>query len=213
MKQLHESLMQSSRGYANWHANPKHHHIHWGAVIIVAAFLGFLMLGSIKSWRDAVFNTVTLEFRERSSALALEPKSKDVNVGDVFPVEIILDSQDKPVDGVDVYALHYDPTILTVVDDNTTRTGVQITPGNVMEINAVNNVDSKTGTIKFSQAASGGTSFTGKGTLATIHFKAVAKGSTYLKFDFTLGNTRDTNVAFAGRDQLANVVDGLYTVK
>jgi len=145
--------------------------------------------------------------------LTLDPKEKAVGVGDSFTVDVILDTDGKQVDGVDLYSLHYDPTILNVVDGVSAKPGIQVIPGTIMDFNAVNSVDQATGTIKFSQAATGGTSFSGKGVLASIHFKAVGKGSTYLKFDFSFGSTKDTNVAHAGKDQLARVVDALYTVK
>jgi len=213
MEQIHNKLLQSSQTYAKWHAHPKHRHVHWGTVIIVALFLTFLLIGGIKNWRSTLYDFVTIDFRPRSSVLTLDPQEKEIKVGETFAINILLDTKGEPVDGVDIYSLHYDPTILSVVDDSSGKSGVQITPGEIMPLNMTNSVDPKTGTIKFSAGAAGGTNYTGNGALATIHFKGVAKGSTYLKFDFKLGNTRDTNAAYGGRDQLANVVDGLYTVK
>ena len=81
-----------------------------------------------------------------------------------------------------------------------------------MEVNALNDVNQSTGTIKFGQASEAGTNYNGKGVLAVIHFKAIAPGSTNLKFDFIPGNTMDTNVAHGGMDQLINVVDAFYNV-
>jgi len=204
--------MSSSKTYATWHEHPHHKKVHWGATILVAVAVGLLLLNGIQKWHDTLYGIVMIQFSPRSAVLTLDPKEKSVKVGDSFTVDIMLDTDNKPVDGVDVYALHYDPTILNVVDSVASRPGIQIIPGTIMDVNAINSVDQATGTIKFSQASNVGSEFNGKGVLASIHFKAVGKGNTYLKFDFSLGNTKDTNVAHSGRDQLANVVDALYTV-
>lgn len=48
--------------------------------------------------------------------------------------------------------------------------------------------------------------------LATITFKAISNGSSPLKFNFTLNESTDTNVAGAGKDLLVSVGEGRYTV-
>lgn len=212
MEQIHNKLKARSRTYATWHEHPHHKKVHWGAFIVIGLIIVFLVGKGIENWRNTIYNVVVIEFSPRSSVLTLDPKIKSVKVGDSFAVNILLDTAGEPIDGVDFYSLHYDPTILNVVDDISTMSGTQITPGTIMETNAVNNVNQSTGTIKFGQTSKAGTNFNGKGILASIHFKAVAPGNTYLKFDFKLGSTKDTNVAHGGRDQLVNVVDALYTV-
>ncbi len=213
MDQIHNNLLQSSKGYAAWHEHPHHKKVHWISFVIIIGLLFFLMMGIVGGLKKSAQNYVSVGTPAGgTAALTLDPKEKSVKVGDSFAVNIMLDTDNKPVDGVDVYSLHYDPTILSVVDDSTSKAGVQITAGTLMSMNIINSVDAKTGTIKFSEAQAPGSSFTGKGILATIHFKAQARGSSYLKFDFTLGSTTDTNVAHVGRDQLANVVDAIYTV-
>ncbi len=113
---------------------------------------------------------------------------------------------------MDIYGLHYDPSILKVIDDVSEKKGVQILPGQIIPNSAVNIVDETTGTIKLGQLSEGGSSFTGKGVLATIHFKALSAGTSYLKFDFNRGSTVDTNAAHRGKDKLSSVVDAIYTV-
>ncbi len=205
MQQIHDKLMQNSKSYATWHEHPHHHKFHWGIALLVAIAIGIMLLKGVAYWKDTMFNTQEIK-------LTMEPQTRAAKVGETFKVDIILDTGANPVDGVDIYDLHYDPTILSVVDDVATVEGVQIMPGNLMAINALNTVDQATGTIRFSQAAIGGSNYNGEGVLASIHFKAVKKGSAYLKFDFDLGSTKDTNAAHGGRDRLLNVVDGLYTV-
>ena len=81
-----------------------------------------------------------------------------------------------------------------------------------MSSTAINIVEEGSGTIKFGKLSAGGATFIGTGVLATIHFKAISSGSSYLKFDFKRGVTTDTNAAHKGKDQLARVVDAIYTV-
>src|SRR3989338_2026141 len=212
MQKIHNKLKEKSKRYSDWHENPHHQKVHWGATVAVALIVGLLVLKGIGAWRDTIYNVVVIEFSPRAATLTLDPKTKSVKVGDFFVVNIILDTAGKAVDGVDVYSLHYDPTILNVIDDVSSKPGIQITPSALMEITAMNSVNQSTGTIKFGQVAQVGADFSGKEVLASVHFKAVGKGNTYLKFDFKLGSTTDTNVAHAGRDRLMNVVDALYTV-
>jgi len=212
MRKIHNRLLRSSRSYANWHAHPHHKKVHWGAFILVVVIVALLLTQGIEKWRNTIYNFVMIEFNSPSSVLTLDPKTKSVKVGESFPVNIILDTGGQETDGVDLYSIHYDPTILNVVDDIPSKKGVQIKPGTIMEVNALNDVNQSTGTIKFGQASEAGTNYNGKGVLAVIHFKAIAPGSTNLKFDFIPGNTMDTNVAHGGMDQLINVVDAFYNV-
>src|SRR3989344_5151290 len=66
--------------------------------------------------------------------------------------------------------------------------------------------------VLLSQVTAGGSTYTGSGKLASITFKAKSAGTSALTFDFTLGNTSDTNVAGAGQDKLASVTNGSFTV-
>lgn len=168
-------------------------------------FAAVVLIGSVSLWTEIS--------NRQGARLSLEPQTKTVTLGETFKVDIILDTADGPIDGVDVYALHYDPVILEVIDDIPNQQGIQIQPGTIIPANAANIVEEAMGMIKFSQINFGGTNFTGKGTLATISFKAIKAGASYLKFDFSKGSTVDTNVAYGGKDQLARVIDAIYTVK
>ena len=112
-----------------------------------------------------------------------------------------------------MFVLHYDPLVIQVVDDIPEQEGIQIQAGSILSINAANIVDQSAGTIKFSQVATGGTNFSGRGILATIHFKAVKMGVSNLKFDFKPGSTTDTNVAYQGQDQLIQVENAVYSIE
>lgn len=198
--------------YKRWHDNDHHAYIHWIVLILVLALVWVAVSFRIQDWVSLSDQGVSVHLAKRRATITLNPQTRDVKVGDTFSVDIVLDTAAEPVDGVDIYSLHYDPTLLQVIDDNSSISGVQIMPGKIMELNAANLVSPSTGTIKFSQLSQGGTNFIGKGNLATIHFKALGTGTAYLKFDFTERSTVDTNAAFKGRDQLGKVVDGIYTI-
>ncbi len=147
-----------------------------------------------------------------AATLVLSPAAATIAVGQTQAVNILLDTQGAATDGVDVYSLHFNPSIVQVVDDNSSVSGVQITPGSLLTNTIVNNANNPSGTIQFSQASSGGTSYTGAGTLATIHFKAIANGSSNISLDFTPGKTSDSNVASIGVDKLSSVGNAMITV-
>lgn len=176
--------------------------------LIITSIIGYFLL--TQTGRTPSESDYTVK---AGAILFLNPQTQSLEVGETFKIDIILDTANKPVDGVDIYSLHYNPKVFQVVDDIPSQAGIQIMPGTIILNNAVNLVDQAKGTIIFSQITAGGQTFTGKGILATIHFKAVGKGSSDLKFDFSKGNTIDTNVAYGGQDQLSKVIDATYTVK
>jgi hypothetical protein len=205
---------KASNWYEKWHENDYHFLAHWGIFIIIVVVVWAFLYARIGNW---IFDDneagITVTLPKSSTQLYLEPKTKTIKQGDVFTVNVMLDTGKGQVDGVDLYALHYDPSLLQVIDDIKSESGTQITPGNILTQNTYNQVDTKAGNIKFAQVAEGGTSFNGKGVLATVHFKALAPGSAYLKFDFTAGSTIDSNAAYRGKDQLNRVVDAIYTIE
>lgn len=206
--------VQSSNWYQKWHNDyNRHAFVHWAILAIIVVCAWALLYRQIIDWVITLNEPgVSLQLAKPSAALVLDPQIKSVTVGEDLAINIILDTASSNVDGVDIYSLHYDPTILRVVDDVPSQAGVQIKPGIIMALNAANSVDAKIGAIKFGQVSAGGSSYHGRGVLATIHFKAISSGTAYLKFDFSRGSTVDSNAAFRGKDQLGKVVDGIYTV-
>jgi len=215
MKETNKGKFEGgSNWYGEWHGTNHHAVTHWVILGVVIIGIFALLSGQIRDWvRSLNEPGITVSVVNKPSAqLSLSPQTQTVKVGDIFTSNIILDTGGKPVDGVDIYALHYDPTIVKVIDDISTQKGIQIEPGDIMNLTAANTVNESSGSIKFGAVTSGGTSFTGKGTLATIHFKALSPGNAYLTFDFRFGSTVDSNAAFKGKDQLSQVVDAIYTV-
>jgi len=137
-----------------------------------------------------------------AATLSLSPSFKSVDPGETFTVDILLDTEGEAIDGADITYLKYDQAILQVE---------KVTPGSLMAMTLSNTASN--GQIQFSQVINGGgVRYNGKGTLATITFKALSGGKAEVKFDFIKGDTRDTNVAGNQTDLLAAVTNGSYSV-
>ena len=147
-----------------------------------------------------------------AATLSISPSSQSVNAGDAFSVTVNLDTQGASIDGVDLRYLNYNPAILQLQDGNSSVAGVQITPGNLMPMTLANSVNTSLGKITFSQVAAAGSKYRGSGVLATLTFKALAAGTAALTFNYTSGNTTDSNVAAGGADVLSAVINGSYNV-
>src|SRR3989344_5082505 len=152
-----------------------------------------------------------MPFLASAATLSLSPSGGGYNVGDIISVNILLDTQGAPVQGADIRHLNYNPALLEAQDENTGIAGVQITPGTLMPTMA-NSVDTANGKILFAQAISGSGTFTGAGTLATVRFKILASGTANLNFNFTPGDTSDTNVAYDAVDLLTSVGSAAYAL-
>jgi hypothetical protein len=154
-----------------------------------------------------VFGLSGISFLHRASAgsatLSLSPTAQTVGLNQTFTVNVNLDTAGGRVDGVDIYSLHFSPSVLQVV---------QVLPGNLFANTVVNSVNNSTGVISFAQTSAGGTYFSGSGVLAQITFRSMARGSSNVTFDFTPGSTTDTNVTYQGIDQLSAVTNAKYTV-
>lgn len=161
----------------------------------------------------AIFGLL-LAFAASASAatLTLSPSSQTLNVGDTLTVKIMLDTGGAAIDGVDIQALNYNPYYLQLQDSDGAAAGTQIAAGSLMANTLANSVDTTNGKIVFSQVTSGGSTYTGSGTLATATFKALVAGTAQLTFNFTAGATTDSNVASAGNDVLSSVTNGSFTI-
>ena len=163
----------------------------------------------------AITLTLFLAKTATAATLSLLPSSGSYSVGQIFTVNILLNTQNQAIDGVDIRYLNYNPSQLEVQDDNGSLAGVQITPGSLLANTVINSVDTTNGYISFSQVATGGSTFTNNAnqTLASVRFKALNNftGSS-VNFSFTPGSTSDTNVASAGSDVLTSVTNGSYNL-
>lgn len=140
-----------------------------------------------------------------AATLSLSPATLSVKVGDVFNVDLVLDTGNQPVQGADVQNLNFNPALLQIQ-------GTQLSAGSLMPDTLANSVDGQTGKIGFSQVAKGGASYTGSGVLGRASFKALSSGIADVTFDYAPGSTLDSNVASGGVDILNGVTNGHYTI-
>ena len=171
----------------------------WGAVVILVVVAGIIYLKPIIDLMRSGATT--------GPALSLSPAFFTSITGDTITVDILLDTSGTAIDGVDISSIRFDPAILQVQDDDSALAGIQITPGNLLPNTAINQVNNVAGTLSFSQLTAGGTTYSGSGKLATIHFTAISAGTSNITIDFSLGSTSDSNIAGAGTDVLASVIN------
>ncbi len=149
-----------------------------------------------------------------AAALSLSPASAVKKVGDIFSVDIILDTGSNSVSGATAI-LRYDTARLQVQDDDSGATGIQIKQGAIFnQTPLTNTVDTTTGQIRY-DSGSLGTSYSGRGTMATVRFKAVAAGAAPVTFVFDSNSTIDTSLVAAASGPtniLDTVQDGNYTI-
>lgn len=143
-----------------------------------------------------------------AASLSLSPATASQAVGSAFSVDIVLDTGGEAAGGVTAI-LTYDTTKLQVQ-------GAALTPGPIFGSGTVpftNTVDSSTGTIRYDSGTLG-TAYTGRGTLATISFRALAAGTAQVNFTFNPGATTGTSLVAAASgptNLLTTVNNGTYT--
>lgn len=144
-----------------------------------------------------------------AASLTLSPASSTKSVNDTFSVDIVLDTGGDPVGGATAI-LTYDTTKLQVQ-------GSTLTPGPIFGSSVApftNTVDTITGQIRYDSGTLG-TPYTGRGTLATMTFRAIAAGTAQVNFVFNPSSTTGTSIVAAASgptNLLTNVGNGIYTV-
>lgn len=132
-----------------------------------------------------------------SASLLLSPATGNYTVGDEFNINILLNTGDKLVVGVDV-SLSFDAEKLQVQT---------VTPGNLFENQIVFFNEVRDGKILLSLGSF--TPFTGGGIYGTIRFLATTAGTAQVIFD----QTPNCKVAQeGGSDILGETTGGLYTI-
>lgn len=166
-------------------------------------------------WRGGIVSIVSFAAPVFAFAatLSVSPASGSFPVGSTITVTMQVNTQGGASDGVDVRYLNFNPSLLQVIDENTSVAGVQVVAGSLMANTPVNGADNTAGRITFSQVPLGGTTFTNSSaqTLATVRFSVVGAGTAALTFNHTAGSTADSNVAAGGSDLLTAVTNGSYT--
>jgi hypothetical protein len=106
------------------------------------------------------------------------------------------------IDGVDIFSMRFDPEMFSA----------EVVDHGLLGLTVYSQVDNDTGTVKFSQLASWGTTFRGHGDLITVNLTAKSAGTSSVSFDHAPGATHDTNVASRGIDVLGEVEQVEITV-
>lgn len=149
-----------------------------------------------------------------AASLSLSPASGTEKIGDLFSVDVILDTGTDSVSGATAI-INYDAAKLQVQDDDSASSGVQIKQGTIFnQTPLTNSVDATMGKIRY-DSGSLGTSYTGRGVMATIHFKAQTAGTAAVTFVFDSNSTIDTSLVAAASgptNLLTTVQDGNYTI-
>lgn len=140
-----------------------------------------------------------------AATLSLSPAAATKSVGEVFNVDIVVNTGGDPAAGVSAL-INYDATKLTAV---------QVTAGTVLAGTPLTNtINSSTGTIQY-DTGNLSNNFTGTGTVATIQFRALAAGSAAVNYVFSAGATSNTSIVAAAAtptNLLTTVNGGVYTI-
>lgn len=162
-----------------------------------------------------ILTTIYLILNTPAVALAavtfsLSPAAKNLNVGDSFTANIMLDTGGQAVTGATA-VLTYDPSKLSVIDASSALAGTQIGPGTVFLNPLSNIVDTVLGKITLDYGATQA-SFSGQGTFGTINFRALAQSAgTPVSFVIT-GGTSNSAVYSAGANVLSAATNGTYVI-
>ncbi|AKM82393.1 MAG: Glucan endo-1,3-beta-glucanase, putative, glu81A [Berkelbacteria bacterium GW2011_GWE1_39_12] len=147
-------------------------------------------------------------------SFTLEPNSGSIYLDANLEVSVRMDTFGQAASGAQIEKIHFDPTVLQVIDADSQTDGVQIAKGNIsnFEIPLANLVDNSAGTVSYS-VSSFTNNFTGSDILAVINFKTIAESSsTEIKFDFdgTASTTMMTDVQ--GSNILAGVGSAAFSI-
>ncbi len=148
--------------------------------------------------------------------ISLNTDQMNIKVGETATVSVVIDTNNKPIDGVDL-SLVFDPKLLEVMVVNGQNSGANLqklpfVPGRLFSDVPFNTFNVKNGTASMSAISTQNTKFTGSGTLAVITFKALAPGSASVKVVASPGNTTDSNMVAEGKEILSETQDANITI-
>ncbi len=142
--------------------------------ILIAALLG----GALGPTPVAVASTLN----QANTTVTVSPAQVNLECGKTATVDILINNVQN-LFGVDI-KVSFDPNVLEVVDANATALGVQIQPGNFLDVSGgqgliqVNGVDVNTGTISYAAIRlNPAPAQSGSGIIATVTFRGKAAGT------------------------------------
>ncbi len=116
-----------------------------------------------------------------NAVVKLVPQEAEIHPNQTIHLDVTIENVQN-LYGIELHVV-YDPAMLTIVDCDTAKDGIQIVPGNFLKPDFVvrNQVDAASGTIDYVITQVSPTKpASGKGVLATIEFRTVKAGATEL---------------------------------
>jgi hypothetical protein len=178
----------------------------WLAVVLLVAVLDNSKTAPEMS-NKAPSEKATPAVPEAKGTLSFSPSSGQYKEGEIFSVDIIADSHDQPIAGVDLI-LKYNSDILEVKAENKEF----VKAGENFFLAFPAGEQDEKGAFRFSVLTQDPREVKEK--IATIFFLAKKEGEVKLEFVFEKGATNDSNMALAGggKDILSSVSGAFYRI-
>lgn len=140
-----------------------------------------------------------IEITRKTAEIILETQDMNIKKGDNFSVNVLLDTFSNPTTASDL-TIKYDPKFLASI-----KTTDPFSPSKLFQKTIFNKIDTKAGIATVSAVADFDSTFSGRGILTTIAFRAIKPGKTDVTVDFTPRETRDSNIVSEYQDILESV--------
>jgi hypothetical protein len=168
-------------------------------LLTVLSALLFIPIGRVKAATNGSFS--------------FSPGSTTLTATCEYEADIIVNTGGDNSNAADI-EISFDPARLTIIDANSSISGIQAMGGNAYDGLIVNNINTSTGVIRIAGASFSG-NLNGQATLASILFKSktgVSSAGFTIKF-ISIGNSTDSNIAetSTSTDILGSVQNVTYT--
>lgn len=178
-------------------------------VLIVIASIGVFIWGMLSG--------KIKPFAAAGEAALYLPAGVSYELGQTFSAPINVDTSGVEVSDIAVRFLHYNSSILEVIDSDPGGAGIQIAGDSLGGLQTVeNSVDPVVGTVTYETKTpdASAVGFTGSARVALINFRAIQTGRADFSFDFTAGQTGDSDVIAkdTGNDILVSAPTTFLTI-
>lgn len=161
------------------------------AIILLGEFfwaISFIKTSSLKKEKKIETPTQSqIVPKESIASLTIDPQNVETTVGQQFTININVDTLNHSINGVDT-VISFDPEILTVIGE--------VKNGDLFNSLLIKDVKNNVGKINITASKLSPTAqnISGKGTLATVNFKALKFGETQIKIIFDPNRTDTSNI-------------------
>lgn len=143
-----------------------------------------------------IFGASAVKGVSAEANITLSPSSKSVNVNDPFSMDAILDTAGAPSSGAD-FILTWSPAASLEIQ---TASDISYGSAPLFTSNTPSRDNTNGKVISISTMSVATNTFSGKGTLASVKFKAKSVGTVTLRFECSSGSRSDTNIWSSGSD-------------